>query len=175
MLSLRLRYLLGNHYNFTSLLAGILARRYLEKRFPGLKYDSAKKAQGAKGLDIDVIGESGERIIGEIKTTVPLEQANNDFGATQKKAIKDDIKKLKKEVADYKFLFLTDEDSYNLVKHKLPLRAKSEIDVHYLDFSLPESTHPKKTIEEMIRTGLLPLMKNPKEKSGFEGEGHGNI
>ena len=49
---------------------------------------------------------------------MPYSQAKNDFGAQQKNTIKKDFLKLNSEVADYKFFFVTDEETYEILNRK---------------------------------------------------------
>ena len=59
---------------------------------------------------IDVQTQKGQRIIGEIKTTVPYSGARNDLGAQQKQALMTDFSKLNKATADYKYPDSTSPD-----------------------------------------------------------------
>jgi len=93
-----------------------LAKRYLIDRFKIASFDTATKSQSAKGLDIDVYTEKGEKIIAEVKTTEPLKK--DSFGANQKEAIKKDINKLLQEPADYKFMFVTEFNTFWILKEK---------------------------------------------------------
>jgi hypothetical protein len=77
----RLRAIQGNISNDLSFVACLLAKRYLQEQFGIADFDAAAKAQGAPGLDIDVYSTKGERIVAEIKTTVPYSGAKNDFGS----------------------------------------------------------------------------------------------
>lgn len=114
----RIKDVQGNFNNDLSFVACLLAKSYLKKQFGVTNFDAASKAQGAKGLDIDVVSPSGERIAGEIKTIVPYKGAKNDFGAAQKKSFRADFAKLNKAQATHKLLFVTDKASYDLVQLK---------------------------------------------------------
>jgi len=107
----------GNISNPISFLACLLAKDYLAKRFDVSNFDAASKAQGAPGLDIDFIADK-ERIIGEIKTTVPYSGAKNDFGAQQKMSFRADFLKLGRETADHKFLFVTNRRTHEIILRK---------------------------------------------------------
>lgn len=104
----------GNISNSQGFLATLLAKRYLQNRFPITQFDAAEKAQGATGLDIDLVTNDGRHIIGEIKTTVPYEIARRDLGAQQKTTFRKDFEKLNTTPADYKFFFVTDTDTYDI-------------------------------------------------------------
>lgn len=108
----------GNTSNTLSFIACLLAKEYLMTRFK-ISFDVATKPQGAPGLDIDLVDTaSGKRIIGEIKTTVPYSGAKNDLGAKQKETFKRDFDKLNHTTADYKFFFVTDKASFEVVQRK---------------------------------------------------------
>jgi hypothetical protein len=105
----RLREIQGNVSNDVSFAATLLAKEYLSARF-SITFDAAEKPQGAPGIDIDVVTSSGERIIAEIKTTVPYQLS--DFGAQQAASFKKDFVKLAGATAMHKFLFVTDKRAY---------------------------------------------------------------
>jgi len=109
-----LRDIQGNLSNDVSFAATLLAKAFLEKRL-GVTFDAAEKPQGASGIDIDAKTYTGLRVVGEIKTTVPYEV--NDFGSNQRDSFKKDFSKLKKAVADHKFLFVTDPRTFKLLSH----------------------------------------------------------
>lgn len=74
-----IRAIQGNINNDLSFLSVLLAKEYLVPRFDIEAFDVALKAQGAPGLDIDVMTTTGERIVAEVKTTVPYTGAKNDL------------------------------------------------------------------------------------------------
>jgi len=85
----------GNSNNDISFTACLMAKAYLVKEYGEIDgFDVSAKPQGAPGLDIDVQTRKGQRIIGEIKTTVPYSGARNDLGAQQKQALMTDFSKL---------------------------------------------------------------------------------
>jgi len=93
----------GNLANDGSLIACVLARQFLQRRFEIPEFDAAAKLQGAPGLDVDVLTSSQERIIGEVKTTVPCGRQRRDLGANQKATFIKDFKKLERQEAHHKF------------------------------------------------------------------------
>jgi hypothetical protein len=107
-----LRKIQGNLSNDGSFIATLLAKQYLCSKF-NVDFDAAKKPQGAPGIDIDVETSEGQRIIAEIKTTVPYQ--TSDFGAQQAASFKKDFAKLSTE-ADYKFLFVTDSGTFTALQ-----------------------------------------------------------
>ena len=104
----------GNIHNRIHFVGTLLAKQYLMSHFKISSFDTASKSQSAKGLDIDVYTERGERIIAEVKTTDPLKK--NDFGAQQKDKILGDIKKLINETAHYKFMFVTEFETFWIIR-----------------------------------------------------------
>jgi len=104
---------IGNFNEKLSFLSCLLAKKYLMEIHEIEDFDVALKSQCAPGLDIDIYTKNGERIIAEIKTTNSLYK--NSLGANQKEKICDDLNKLNKKVADYKYLFLTEENTHNIV------------------------------------------------------------
>ena len=108
-----LRKIQGNLSNDVSFAATLLAKEYLAERF-GVSFCAAEKAQGAPGIDIDITTPDGQRIIAEIKTTVPYK--GTDFGAQQIASFKRDFVKLSSAKADFKFLFVTDESTFSVLQ-----------------------------------------------------------
>jgi hypothetical protein len=106
----------GNIYNDLSFISCLLAEKYLMKHHNFSLLDITTKAQGAPGLDIDEITIDGERVIGEIKTTYPYKKKR--LGSNQKKSFKNDFKKLSENDAKYKYFFLTEEKTFEIVKEK---------------------------------------------------------
>ncbi|WP_198296878.1 hypothetical protein [Deinococcus sp. DB0503] len=102
---------LGNIKNHTSAIACILARQYLESRHDVLSYDSCRKQQGARGLDIECELRGGGRIIGEVKTTIPY--GGHKLGAAQTASFLKDFGRLTDETAVSKYFFVINEDSKN--------------------------------------------------------------
>jgi hypothetical protein len=109
----QIRAIQGNISNDQSFLSTLLAKAYLMRRFKLAEFDAAEKAQGAPGLDIDVVTETGERIVGQIKTTIPY--GKRDLGAQQKRAFREDFAKLNAAQAPYKFFFVTSRMTFELV------------------------------------------------------------
>jgi hypothetical protein len=56
----------------------------------------------------------GERIVGEIKTTVPY--GKNDLGAQQKTTFRKDFKKLNEANAPHKFFFVTSRRTFEIMQ-----------------------------------------------------------
>jgi hypothetical protein len=108
----------GNMNNDLSFVACLMAKQYLRKHFGVTSFDAAAKPQGASGLDIDVVTPSGERVVGEIKTTVPYSGAVNDLGAKQKEMFRKDFKKLNAADAAHKFFFVTDRATLAVVERR---------------------------------------------------------
>jgi hypothetical protein len=113
-----MRAIQGNFSNDVSFVATVLAKRYLSARFDIGAYDAAAKAQGAQGLDIDLVTADGQHIVGEIKTTVPYSKARDDLGSKQKETFIKDFEKLNAAEADHKFFFVTDRKTYEVVQQR---------------------------------------------------------
>jgi hypothetical protein len=107
------RQIQGNASNDLSFIATLLAKRYLIERFH-VTFCAAEKPQGAPGIDIDLRALNGERVVGEIKTTVPYQGV--DFGAQQATSFKRDFVKLSAADAKYKFLFVTEPSAFTVIK-----------------------------------------------------------
>lgn len=106
----------GNLNNYVSFIATLMAKEYVSSKFDIINgFDAAEKPQGAPGLDIDLKVGDGERLIAEVKTIYPYQR--DDFGAQQRKSFERDFSKLNKEKADYKFLFVTESKSFNILKN----------------------------------------------------------
>lgn len=123
-----LRYLvamkrtMGNTSNWLSLIACLLAKDYLQANLHMAEFDVSLKPQGAPGLDIDAMTVSGERVVAEIKTTIPYNQSR--LGAAQQASFQKDFFKLSSANADHKYLFVTDERTYSAVEHAFTSQLK---------------------------------------------------
>lgn len=107
-----LKQIQGNASNDISFVATLLAKQYLASRF-GVDFCAAEKPQGAPGIDIDIATAAGERIVGEIKTTVPYQTV--DFGAQQAAMFKKDFVKLANADAAHKFMFVTERKTFEVL------------------------------------------------------------
>lgn len=129
----QLKEIQGNSSNDVSLVACLLAKRYLADRFDIGNFDAAAKPQGAPGLDIDLVTSDGIHIIGEIKTTVPYSGARDDLGANQKASFQKDFEKLNKTDADRKFFFVTDDATFEIVNRKYANRYLQGVEIVLLN------------------------------------------
>jgi len=116
----QVKSILGNFNNRISFVALLMAKAYLVRKLALAPFDATSKAQGAPGLDIEERTLKGERVIGEIKTTEPY--LMHDFGAQQLSMFKKDFDKLNAESAAYKFFFVSDSRSFELMKRKYAKR-----------------------------------------------------
>src|ERR1043165_4565924 len=103
----------GNISNDGNFIATLLAKEYLQSKF-SVDFDAADKPQGAPGIDIDVRTSEGQRVVAEIKTTVPYKASG--FGGNQADHFKKDFAKLSASRADHKFLFVTDLRAFAFLK-----------------------------------------------------------
>ncbi len=116
----------GNLANDGSLIACVLARQFLQQRFDIPGFDAAAKPQGAPGLDVDILTSSQERIIAEIKTTVPYERIRRDLGANQKYTFIKDFEKLEGNEAHHKFFFVTSAFTHEVVSQRYGKRLRDQ-------------------------------------------------
>ncbi|WP_407311744.1 hypothetical protein [Desulfosporosinus sp. SB140] len=93
-----------------------MAKDFLCKKHSFKRFDVAKKPQSAPGLDIDELTLEGERVIAEIKTTIPY--GKTDLGSQQKEMFKKDFEKLHKNEANYKYFFVTEPRTYEIVNER---------------------------------------------------------
>lgn len=112
-----LKEIQGNANHDISRVALVMARAHLMARLSMRPYDALAKHQSTPGLDIDELTLTGERVIGEVKTTSPC-GANGDLGANQKKSFRDDFEKLITTDARFKFFFVTEVTTFALMKRK---------------------------------------------------------
>lgn len=112
----QIRDIQGNISNDQSFLATILAKKYLMSRFNLADFDAAEKAQGATGLDFDRLTINGDRIVGEIKTTVP--HGKNDLGSAQRREFEKDFLKLNAAEAHHKFFFVTSRRTFEIAQER---------------------------------------------------------
>ena len=108
-----LRAIVGNISNDGSFVASLLAKAFLEEKF-GVSFDAAEKPQGAPGIDIEIVTDSGESIAAEIKTTVPYQII--DFGSAQITSLKKDFAKLVASEAEHKYMLVTDQSAFEILK-----------------------------------------------------------
>ncbi len=111
-----MKALTGNTSNDASFVACLLAKEHLERTLSMAPFDVALKPQGAPGLDIDAQTRTGERVVGEVKTTTPY--LPHDLGAQQKAAFYKDFAKLWAARAKHKYLFVTDSLIFDLLRGK---------------------------------------------------------
>ncbi|MFD1173929.1 hypothetical protein [Oceanobacillus picturae] len=110
------RRIIGNIDNDLSFIGCLLIKEFLKQRHLFLSLNMALKPQGSPGLDFDERTSDGERIIGELKTTYPYKES--DLGANQKSNFIKDFEKLQLNVADYKYFFVTEFKTFNIVRSK---------------------------------------------------------
>jgi hypothetical protein len=103
----------GNISNDLAYLATLMAKAFLKQRH-GVDFDAAAKAQGAPGIDVDVRMPNGQRVVAEIKTTVPY--LGTDFGAQQLKSFLADFAKLNAVLADFKYVMVTSESAFEVLR-----------------------------------------------------------
>ncbi|WP_430789130.1 DUF7662 domain-containing protein [Virgibacillus flavescens] len=110
------RRLIGNIDNDLSFLGCLLIKEFLNQRYSISGLNMGLKPQGSPGLDIDETTSDGKRIIGELKTTYPFKE--NDLGSNQKSNFIKDFEKLQHNKADYKYFFVTESKTFDIVQNK---------------------------------------------------------
>lgn len=110
------RKIIGNIDNDLSLLGCLLIKEFLEQRHSFSELNMALKPQGSPGLDFDERTIDGKRVIAELKTTYPYKE--NDLGANQKSTFIKDFEKLQKNEAEYKYFFVTESQTFDIVQSK---------------------------------------------------------
>lgn len=105
-----IKSVLGNLNNDLSFVSTLLIKKYLNERFGIADFDAAGKAQGAAGVDIEARTETGQTIVGELKTTKPYQPG---FGAAQRASVIKDLTRLAQSPADYKIMFVIDADAFS--------------------------------------------------------------
>lgn len=110
------RRIIGNIDNDLSFLGCLLIKEFLIQRHSCFGLNVALKPQGSPGLDVDEMTTDEKRIIGELKTTYPYKE--NDLGANQKANFIKDFEKLQQNGADYKYFFLTETKTFDIVRSK---------------------------------------------------------
>ena len=133
------RKIQGNISNDGSFIATLLVKEYLRSKF-SVDFDAAAKPQGAPGIDIDVKSAEGDRIVAEIKTTVPYQAS--DFGAQQAASFKKDFAKLAASDAMHKFLFVTDSTAFEALKRDKYTRLMPGVRIVHLASGREHAAYP---------------------------------
>lgn len=148
----RIKRVMGNLNNDVSFIACLMAKEFLMSRHQLPPFDIASKPQSAIGLDIDEKTIGGDRVIGEIKTTIPYGQT--DLGAQQKNMFFKDFEKLATNEAKHKYFFVTEREAFEIVKKRY-LNILKGVTLVLLPRALEDSGN-KDYITTVPLTGLLP-------------------
>jgi hypothetical protein len=114
-----------------SFVGTLLAHRYLRNRYPGILLDASTKSQHAPGLNITA-RVNGTRIVGELKTTHPY--GPRAFGANQHSSFRRDFRKLRRARANRKYLFVTEPETFKVLRTKSYQRYLKGVTVVRLDY-----------------------------------------
>lgn len=106
---LELKNILGNLDMDIHFLAAHLANSFLKKEHQ--KSIDLSKPVGSSGLDVEL-----PEIVGEIKTTRPY--CEKDFGAKQKETIRKDLDRLENSDKKFKYFFVIDTKTEQILKEK---------------------------------------------------------
>lgn len=104
--------LLGNLGSIINFLALQKAKLFLEKNFNQELPGVLLKDINTPGWKINCILNDGKRIVAEAKTTTPT---GRSFGSKQREEISKVLDKLKSADADYKYLFVTNEETARIL------------------------------------------------------------
>ena len=104
--------LLGNLGSVINFLTLQKAKLFLEKKFNQNIPDILLKDVNTPGMKINFSLNNGKRVIAEAKTTTPIGQT---FGSKQREEISKVLDKLICSEADYKYLFVTNEDTARIL------------------------------------------------------------
>ena len=111
-----IRQTIGNINYGLTFVAMLLVKQYFERRFGDINFDAGATPPGAGAAAARVQARTpdGETIIGEIKTVAPSQLSSV---GTQRDAMVKDLARLAAAArADYRFLFVTDGESYKTLR-----------------------------------------------------------
>lgn len=108
----KVKDMLGSFGSVINFLTLQKAKLFLEKKFNQSVPDVLLKDVNTPGIKIDFILNNGKRVIAEAKTTTPT---GRSFGTKQREEISKVLNKLKSVEAEYKFLFVTNEDTAKIL------------------------------------------------------------
>jgi hypothetical protein len=111
-----IKSIVRNTNNDLSFAACLMAKEYLCQRFEMRTFDMAHMHLNASGLHIDDETTTGEHVVGVVRATAP--PAGKDLESQQKKTHDKDYKKLNEANADYRFFFVTDCVTYDIMREK---------------------------------------------------------
>jgi hypothetical protein len=110
----KIKEIQGNLHNDISALSCLLAGCYLSKRHTLGDTNFLAKHQNTAGPDMDDRTSGGKRVVGEIKTMIPL--YHGEFGEAQHEAILEDLAKLRSCRAHHKYFFVTSSAAYKAMR-----------------------------------------------------------
>lgn len=110
----KIKCTLGNFDNDMSFIGCLMAKEFLLIQHDLPELDISSKPQSAPGLDIDMVTIDRERVVAEIKTTIPY--GLKDLGAQQKKMFFKDFEKLSNVKAEFKYFFMTEKEAFKIVE-----------------------------------------------------------
>lgn len=110
-----LKNFIGNIDNRIHDSAMVLVEDFLKVTHPEIE-DWDFKMGSQNGLDIEGSIDGIHRVIGELKTTKPY--GTTDFGAQQKATILNDLERLESNDIEYKYFFVIDSNSLDILLKK---------------------------------------------------------
>ncbi len=111
-----IKTILGNFNNDVSFIGALMAKDFLLNRHRISGLDVSLKAQGAAGFDIEVTAANGDRIVAEVKTTIPY--AGTKLGAKQAEMFRKDFAKLAAVKTRFRYFFVTEKEAFDATLRK---------------------------------------------------------
>lgn len=111
-----IKRIIGNFDNDISFISCLMAKEFLYRKHSFKTFDISTKSQSAPGLDIDEMTSDGDRVVAEIKSTIPYKET--DLGAQQRAMFFKDFEKLRDNEADYKYFFVTEIKAFQIVLNR---------------------------------------------------------
>ncbi|SMP72464.1 hypothetical protein [Anoxynatronum buryatiense] len=150
----KLKRIMGNFDNDMSYIGCQMAKEYLCKQHEFDSFDVSLKSQSAPGLDVDEMTVKNERVVGEIKTTYPY--GKFDLGAQQKASFRKDFKKLQDAQADFKYFFVTENRTYDIIATKY-MDELRDVKVVLLPQALDSDNEQIETPKSQTSQTYIPL------------------
>ena len=117
---------LGNFDNDVGCIATIMVKFWLKDNGCDTEEFNCFESQNANGFDVDKVSKNGEPVIGELKTTIPVEKDGTKLGANQRKSIKNDLIHLEdgcktkenshRENSKDRYMFVTNKNTFEETK-----------------------------------------------------------
>ena len=115
---------LGNFDNDVGCIATIMVKFWLKDNGCDTEEFNCFESQNANGFDVDDVTKNGKPVIGELKTTIPVEKDGTKLGANQRKSIKNDLgylmngckTKVDRKGSKPRYMFVTNKNTFEEIK-----------------------------------------------------------